>query len=241
MPQFKPRPRLFIALLPLLLAPAALAWTPALDTTTAQTAIHKAYRLPGTDPKPTFLSVNLAVENGAFKSPGAVTVFDGGEACLSDWLTNPAAFTHGSQVREITVTGQADALYFEAVRANNAFKTLTVEQALSEESRAARLKDGRLRVDLKVTGLPSEEHRSAYAVRLQNAAGEMLSPAQASYINNWKQGEDGKWSGTLVYYFDLNNAEGQPTFDPNGSVNLLLRNEQLSCSYSAALNLGSFL
>lgn len=236
MPKLSP----LTALIPLLLAPAALAWTPVLDAQTAQTAIHKAYRVPGTDPKPTFLSVNLAVEHGAFKTPGAVTVFDGGEACLSDWLSNPAAFTRGSQVREITATGQADAVYFEAVRANKAFKTLTAEQALSEEARAARLPDGRLRIDVKVAGLPSEEHRATYNVRLQNAAGEMLSPAQASYINNWKQGEDGKWAGTLVYYFDLNTAAGTPAFDPNGTVNLLLRNEQLSCAYSVPLNLGSF-
>ncbi|MDO4264375.1 MAG: hypothetical protein Q4C67_09265 [Deinococcus sp.] len=225
-----------------LLAPAALAWSPALDEPTAQKVIDTAFQRPVTDPKPTFQTVNLSVENGAFKVPGAVTQFAGPDTCLSSWQAEPGNFAGGSRMQSVTASGQADSVYWQAVKANKQWLNLKASDVLSEQARAGRMADNLLRVDIKVSGAANEEMRRAYRAGLKSGE-TLLEPVRQSYVADWKQGADGLWSGTVVYYFDASPAEGQTglRFDPAGQVNLHFMNEQRECGYSVPLNLGSFI
>ncbi|WP_261663478.1 hypothetical protein [Deinococcus sp. Marseille-Q6407] len=225
-----------------LLAPSALAWSPALDEPTAQKVIDTAFQRPVTDAKPTYQTVNLAVENGAFKMPGAVTQFSGPETCLSSWQAEPGNFAGGSRIQSVTASGQADSVYWQANKAYKDWVNLKAADVLTEQARAGRMADNLLRVDIKVNGAKSEETRRAYRVRLQSGE-TFVSPVRQSYVADWKQDAGGLWSGTVVYYFDASPAEGQSglRFDPNGQVKLQFMNELSECGYSVPLNLGSFI
>ncbi|GHG03513.1 hypothetical protein GCM10017783_14920 [Deinococcus piscis] len=225
-----------------LLTPAALAWSPTLDEATAQKVIDTAFQRPVADAKPTYQTVNLAVENGAFKTPGAVTQFVGPETCLSNWQAEPGNSAAGSRIQSVTASGQADSVYWQAVNAKKAWLNLKASDVLTEQARAARMADNLLRVDVKVSGAATEETRRAYQAGLKSGE-TMLSPVRQSYVADWKQGADGLWSGTVVYYFDATPAEGQTNlqFDPSGPVSLHFMNEQRECGYSVPLNLGSFI
>src|SRR5699024_2490876 len=112
------------------LVPSALAWTPALDESSARAVLNRAYDRPTSDDRPTYLSVNLKVENGAFAQPEAVQVFQGDNACLTNWQTEPSnCEAWGSRPLSVLVTGQADALFFEAKEARNQFIDLTPAEA----------------------------------------------------------------------------------------------------------------
>ncbi|ADY25739.1 hypothetical protein Deipr_0577 [Deinococcus proteolyticus MRP] len=225
-----------------LLTPPALAWSPSLDEATAQQVIDTAFQRPATDARPTFQTVNLAVENGTFKVPGAVTQFSGPDTCLSSWQTEPGNFAGGSRIQSVTASGQADSVYWQATKAYKDWKNLKAADVLTEEARAGRMADNLLRIDVKVSGAASEQTRRAYRVRLQ--AGEtFVNPVRQSYVADWKQDSAGLWSGTVVYYFDASPAEGQSglRFDPAGQVNLQFMNERSECGYSVPLNLGSFI
>lgn len=184
-----------------LLAPGALAWSPSLDEPTAQKVIDTAFQRPVTDPKPTFQKVNLAVENGAFQVPGAVTQFSGPDTCLSRWQAEPSDPAAGSRILSVTASGQADSVYWQATKAYKDWVNLKAADVLTEQARAERLADNLLRVDIKVSGAASEEIRRAYRVRLQTEGG-FVSPVRQSYVADWKQDEGGLWTGTVVYYFD---------------------------------------
>ncbi|AXG97838.1 hypothetical protein DVJ83_00085 [Deinococcus wulumuqiensis] len=229
------RKSLLLTLSVLLSAPA-LAWVPKLEETTAKNVIDGAYGRR--DLAPTYLTVDLGVKDGQFVSgPESVKVFDGGAQCVTDWLAAPGDFSRGSRVASVTASGQADQLYFQATDARDSFKNLSAADALGADLSQARLADGELRVDLAVRGLPSEKARDAYLVRMRGADGKMVAPVRRSYVNDFKQGEDGKWSGTLVYYFKPLDA-GVGASD---RVDLLLRTEaDTNCAYSVGLNLASF-
>ncbi|GGI79281.1 hypothetical protein [Deinococcus wulumuqiensis] len=229
------RKSLLLTLSVLLSAPA-LAWVPKLEETTAKNVIDGAYGRR--DLAPTYLTVDLGVKDGQFVSgPESVKVFDGGAQCVTDWLAAPGDFSRGSRVASVTASGQADQLYFQATDARDSFKNLSAADALGADLSQARLADGELRVDLAVRGLPSEKARDAYLVRMRGADGKMVTPVRRSYVNDFKQGEDGKWSGTLVYYFKPLDA-GVGASD---RVDLLLRTEaDTNCAYSVGLNLASF-
>lgn len=116
--------------LTLLLSAPALAWVPKLEETTAKNVIDGAYGRR--DPVPTFLTLDLNVKDGQFVSgQGAVKAFDGGEKCVADWLAAPNDFAAGSRPAAITVSGQADQLYFQAVDARDNFKVLDSKNALA--------------------------------------------------------------------------------------------------------------
>lgn len=228
-----------LLVLPLLASPA-LAWTPALDEATAQKVIDSAMQRPVDGEKPTFLSVNLAVEGGTFKTPDAVIQFAGPETCTAQWLAQaPEA---GSRIQSVTVSGQADSVYWQAAKAYTEWRNLKATDVLTPEARAGRMADGQLRADVKLSGVPSEATRRAYRVRLQVGEGQFLEPARRSYVADWKQGTDGLWSGTAVYYFSNTPPEGQstPRFDPNSTVALQFLNEKGECGYSIPLNLAAF-
>ena len=225
---------LFLTLAALLAAPAH-AWVPKLEDTTARNVIDGAYGRR--DPVPTYLITSLKVKDGQFEAgEGAVTAFDGGAACVSDWLAAPQDYARGSRPVALTVSGQADQLFFQAQDARDNFRNLSVKDALSEEFTSKRLPDGQLRIDIAVQGLPSEKARAAYLVRLKGADGKLIAPMKSTYVNDFKQ-EGGTWSGTLVYYFEPLKAG----LGASDTVNLLLRTEaDTSCAYSIPVKLGDF-
>ncbi|WP_291432483.1 hypothetical protein [Deinococcus sp.] len=225
---------LFLTLAALLAAPAR-AWVPKLEDTTARNVIDGAYGRR--DPVPTYLITSLKVGDGQFEAgPGAVTAFDGGAACVTDWLAAPQDYARGSRPVTVTASGQADQLFFAAQDARDNFRNLSVKEALSEEFTSKRLADGQLRIDIAVQGLPSEKARAAYLARLKGADGTLVAPVKSTYVNDFKQ-EGGTWSGTLVYYFEPLKAG----LGASDTVNLLLHTEaDTSCAYSIPLKLGDF-
>lgn len=218
-----------------LLAAPAHAWVPKLEDTTARNVIDGAYGRR--DPVPTYLITSLKIKDGQFEAgEGAVTAFDGGAACVTDWLAAPQDYARGSRPVTLTASGQADQLFFAAQDARDNFRNLSVKDALSEEFTSKRLPDGQLRIDIAVQGLPSEKARAAYLVRLKGADGKLVAPVKSTYVNDFKQ-EGGTWSGTLVYYFEPLKAG----LGASDTVNLLLRTEaDTSCAYSIPVKLGDF-
>ncbi|PNY81425.1 hypothetical protein [Deinococcus koreensis] len=171
--------------LTLLCSGPALAWVPSLEETTARNVIDGAYGRR--DPLPTFQTIDLSVRGGAFVAgKDAVRAFDGGERCVADWLAAPQDFSRGSRPVAVTVSGQADQLYFQAQEARDTFRSLSVTDALGADLKGKRLADGELRVDVAVRGLPSEKARGAYLVRMKGADGKLIAPVRSSYVNDWK-------------------------------------------------------
>ncbi|MFK7603442.1 hypothetical protein ACI3L1_14655 [Deinococcus sp. SM5_A1] len=170
--------------LPLLSGPA-LAWVPQLEETTAKNVIDGAYGRRA--PIPTFLTMDLGVKDGQFVAgPQAVTAYMGGPACVDGWLAAPTDYSAGSRPAALTFSGQADQLFFQAQDARDSFKNLSVKDALGEEYTSKRLANGELRVDITVRGLPTEQARSAYLVRLRGKDGALLAPTRSTYVNDWK-------------------------------------------------------
>lgn len=225
---------LFLSLTALLSAPA-FAWVPKLDEATAKTVIDGAYGRR--DVATTYQTLDLNVKDGKFAAgDGILRAIDGGEACVAGWLAAPTDYSKGSRLSSITLSGQADQLYFQAQDARDNFKNLSAADALSGDYAAKRLPDGELRVDIGVRGLPSEKARDAYTVRLKAADGKMLAPSRKSFVSDWKQ-EGGTWQGTLVYYFRPQDGG----VGPNDKAELLVRTEaDTSCAYSVALDLSKF-
>lgn len=122
------RKPLLLTLTVLLSAPA-LAWVPKLEETTAKNVIDGAYGRR--DAVTTFMTLDLSVRDGKFAAgDGLVKAFDGGDACVADWIAKPGDYDKGSLINTITVSGQADQLYFAAQDARDSFKNLTVADAL---------------------------------------------------------------------------------------------------------------
>ncbi|SEI87025.1 hypothetical protein SAMN04488058_10295 [Deinococcus reticulitermitis] len=222
--------------LTLLLSAPALAWVPKLDEPTAKKVIDGVYGRG--DLVMTYQTVDLSVKDGKFAAgEGAVTAFDGGPQCVADWLAAPGDTSQGSRLLNVTASGQADQLYFQAIDARDSFKNLRAADALGATYAGARLADGELRVDIQVSGLPTEKARDAYRTRMRGPDGKMIDPVRRSYVADFKQGENGKWTGTLVYYFKPLEAG----LGASDRVELLVRTEaDTSCAYSVGLNLGSF-
>lgn len=223
-----------LALTVLLSAPA-LAWVPKLEETTARNVIDGAYGRR--DPVVTYQTLDLNVKDGKFVAgDGAVKVFDGGDTCLKNWLAAPTDYRAGSRPASVTVSGQADQLYFQAVEARDNFRNLSAADALGADLAGKRLPEGQLRVDVNVRGLPTDKARSAYLVRLRAPDGKLVAPARTSYVNDFKQ-EGSTWTGTLVYYFEpLKVGVGA-----SDKIELLVRTEaDTNCAYSVGLDLSSF-
>lgn len=218
-----------------LLAAPAHAWVPKLEDTTARNVIDGAYGRR--DPVPTYLITSLKVKDGQFEAgEGAVTAFDGGAACVADWLAAPQDYARGSRPVTVTASGQADQLFFQAQDARDNFRNLSAADALTDEYASKRLPDGQLRIDIAVQGLPSDRARAAYLVRLKGADGKLIAPVRSTYVNDFKE-EGGRWSGTLVYYFEPLKAG----LGASDTVSLLLRTEaDTNCAYSVPVNLGKF-
>lgn len=174
-----------LLILTLLCSGPALAWVPSLEDITARNVIDGAYGRR--DPLATFQTIDLNVKGGAFVAgKDAVRAFDGGDACLADWLAAPQDYSRGSRPAAVTVSGQADQLFFQAQEARDTFRNLSVTDALGTDLKGKRLADGELRVDVAVRGLPSEKARAAYLVRMRGPDGKLIAPARTSYVNDWK-------------------------------------------------------
>lgn len=181
----KPTPLIaLLTLVPLLSGPA-LAWVPQLEETVAKNVIDGAYGRRA--PVPTYLTVDLNVKDGQFVAgPDTVKAYMGGPACVAGWLAAPTDYSVGSRVTALTVSGQADQLFFQAQDARDSFKNLSAADALGEQYASKRLPNGELRVDVSVSGLPTELARSAYLVRLRGKDGALVAPTRATYVNDWK-------------------------------------------------------
>lgn len=168
------------------LATPALAWVPKLEESTAQNVIDGVYGRR--TPVPTYHTIDLKVKDGQFVAgKDAIKAQDGGPECVANWLSNPQDLSKGSRISSVTVSGQADQLYFQAVAARDSFKSLTVKDALGEKMTKQRsIGEGELRVDMNITGLPTKEMRRAYLVRLKTPNGKLIAPARISYVDNWK-------------------------------------------------------
>ena len=222
-----------LVLLTALSSGPALAWVPKLEEQSAKTVIDSAYGRRAA--VPTFSTLDLSVDGGKFKAPdGSVKVFDGGDTCLSSWLSAPGDYSQGSRIASLTLSGQADQLLYQAQDARDNFKNLTVQDALAPAE--GRLPDGQLRIDIAVKGLGDLQQRSAYQVRLKGPDGKLLAPTRFSFVNDWKAADGGKQAGTLVYYFEPLKAG----LNANDKIDLLLRNEQGSCAYDFVLDLSKF-
>ncbi|GGL67573.1 hypothetical protein GCM10010840_02000 [Deinococcus aerolatus] len=118
-----------LTLVPLLSGPA-LAWVPQLEETVAKNVIDGAYGRRA--PVPTYLTVDLNVKEGQFVAgPDTVRAFSGGQTCVAGWLAAPTDFSAGSRPTTLTVSGQADQLFFAAQDARDSFKNLTAKDALA--------------------------------------------------------------------------------------------------------------
>ena len=247
--------------LPLLSGPA-LAWVPQLEETVAKNVIDGAYGRRA--PVPTFLTVDLAVKDGQFVAgPNAVTAYMGSPTCVDGWLAAPTDYAAGSRPATVTVSGQADQLFFQAQDARDSFKNLSLKEALGAEYTSKRLPNGELRVDVAVRGLPTEQARSAYLVRLKGKDGALVPPVRSTYVNDWKPmgaaqtaapatattdattttapaaatQTTGPYQGTLVYYFEPLKAG----LGAGDKMNLLIKTEaDTDCAYSVAVDLSKF-
>lgn len=216
--------------------PSALAWVPKLEDQSAKTVIDSAYGRRAA--APTYLTLDLNVAAGKFKGApdGSVKVIDGGDTCLTGWLTAPGDYAQGSKISSLTLSGQADQLLFQAQDARDNFKNLTVKEALLPAP--GRLPDGQLRIDMVIRGLDDLQARKAYQVVLKNSAANSkpIQPVRFSFVNDWKPGDGGKQTGTLVYYFEPLKAG----LNANSKLDLLVRNEEGSCAYNFNLDLSKF-
>jgi hypothetical protein len=216
------------------LTSSALAWTPALDASTAKAIVDGVYRR-GPDVV-TSSSLNLSIKTGAFAAgANAVEVYAGEANCLNDWLAKPNDYaTLGSRPTLLAAAGQSDYAKAAALSARDSFKTLTPAAALEQARKS--LPDGHLRVFIRIEGLAKDSLRDAYQVGALDSSAQVVPPYKITFLDDWAQ-QGGTWAGTMVYYFDLSKGRAMPT----GTLPILIRTEAESdCAYKVNLNLGAF-
>jgi hypothetical protein len=215
-----------------------LAWTASLDEVGAKAIVDFAYRRAARVETSAYL--DLKVQNGAFATPASnpkntIEAYNAPLACLQNWLTQPNNYAvGGSRPTEVIVTGQGDEILGIAQQARDEFKNITAAAALA--SAKQRLPDGHLKVFVGITGLGQELQRDAYDLRVLDA-GKLLPPYRAAFLNDWKATADGRFGGTMVYYFNL----GKSSIAPDAPLPLLLRTEaDNDCAYKLGIDLSSF-
>ncbi|AFZ69210.1 hypothetical protein [Deinococcus peraridilitoris] len=228
-----------ILLLVALVSGGALAWAPKLDNQSAKAVLDTAYNRT-TQPVSTVLNIDLSVKEGAFATKDAVRVFDGDPGCLTSWAQDPSAYAqHGSRPTSVTLTGQADELFLQAQQARDSFKNLTVQDAL--KPREGGLPEGHLRVYVGMAGLENEKLRDAYNVALRTPDGKIVQPYRRAFTSDWKQAGEGsargRWSGSMVYYFDAAKAGLNAT----SKADVLIRTEaDNDCAFAVGIDLAKF-
>lgn len=216
---------------------SALAWQPSPDLETAQRVVDGAYsRIPTVE---TSATVDLSVKDKNFAGGVGVKMLYGNPAtCLAPWLENPEAYAqYGSRPRSVTVAGQADVISLEAQRVRNAFKNLSAQEALSRAQKI--LPAGHLRIFVEIWGLAKPTLRAAYTIGLGGLGNGFVMPYKSAYLDDWKplDSDPGRYSGTMVYYFDLSKT----SVDPKGTLNVVIKTEaDTDCTYIVPVDLSKF-
>lgn len=220
--------------LPLLFG-LALAWTPNPDLDLATRVVQSAYNRIAT--VPTALFVDLAVRDRRFADRVDVKLLrDNPAVCLENWLNAPTNYAQfGSRPTSITLAGQADLIKLEAQKARNAFRNIAPREALTAAQ--AILPPGHLRIFVEIAGLENVELRAAYTLGLVGATpDQFILPYRSTFLDDWRN-QGGRFSGTMVYYFDM----AQTNINPRGPLTLALKTESdLDCAYTITLDLSRF-
>lgn len=222
--------------LTLLLAPA-LAWSPSPDNTTAQQIVDSAYSR--VNPVATVLSLPLKPTAGSFPQGSDVSVLFGEPSCLLSWKQNPNDFVkNGSRPISITLAGQAYQINLVAQAARNAFRNISGKDALAQAQQ--RLPMGHLQVYIQMEGLAQDTQRGAYNVGIALSPDNIVRPYRTAFLEDWKRSDAtaaARWSGTMLYYFDLSKA----SFDPKSKIGILVQTEaDADCTYSITADLSKF-
>jgi len=222
------RPVVWIALTALLCP--SLAWSPAPDPSLAQRIVDGIYsRISAL---PTTLNLSLEVSGGAFPAGSSVGLLSGDSSCLSNWLRSPTDPRFGSYPVAITLAGQAYQVALVAQSARNAFKSLSGKDAL--EAARQKLPDGHLQVYVRIAGLAQEAQRAAYNLGIKQPA-SILRPYKTAYLEDWTRGSDGRFGGTMLYYFDLTQAT------LGNTLSLVVQTEADNrCTYTVGADLSRF-
>ncbi len=221
----------------LLLLSPVLAWSPTPDATVAQTIVDSVYNR--INPLSTLLSLELAVEKGAFPTGSEVGVLYGdSKTCLSNWLQSPTDYAKfGSRPTAITIAGQANQIALAAQAARNSFKNITGKDALALAQQ--KLPAGHLQVYVQIAGLKDEFQRAAYNLGIVQPKETFLRPYKIAYLEDWQKSsdKDPRYSGTMLYYFDLSKA----AIDPASKLTWVLQTEANSnCTYTVVTDFSQF-
>jgi len=222
--------------LPFLLAPV-LAWSPTPDASVAQQIVDSIYNR--INPVSTLLTLDLKVDKGAFPTGSEVGLLYGDpKTCLANWLQTPTEYAKfGSRPVAITLAGQANQVALVAQSARNAFKNISGKDALAAAQQ--KLPAGHLQVYVQIAGLKEEFQRGAYNLGIMLSKDNFLRPYKIAYLEDWQKSSDKepRWSGTMLYYFDLSKT----TVDPTGKISLVLQTEANSnCTYTISTDLSQF-
>jgi hypothetical protein len=190
----------------------ALAWSPSPSLEEAEAVVEGVYsRLP---------RVAVAWE----KDPLEFSV-ERGQGCLPPQGSRPVAGR---------VAGQLEVVEILAERARNEFRRVRGAEVLAQAK--GFLPDGHLRVYLRVAGLPRLELREAYTLGAL-VEGKPVRAYRTTYLDDWTEGGDGTYTGTLVFYLDLAGKR----VDPQGELRILFMTEQAAdCVYAFGVPLASF-
>lgn len=212
-----------------------LAWSPTPDATVAQQIVDAAYNRG--NPVNTVLSMDLKPAAGAFPAGSEVGLLFGEQTCLTTWRQNPTSFLlYGSRPTNISLAGQGFQIDQAARAARNAFRNINARDALTQAQQ--KLPSGHLQVFITMEGLAQETQRGAYNVGINLGGENFARPYRVAFLDDWKRAADGRFGGTMLYYFDLSKATG---FDPRGKLNLVLQTEAAQdCTYSVTADLSKF-
>ncbi|GAA6735099.1 hypothetical protein YIM1640_22580 [Thermus oshimai] len=198
-----------------------LAWAPSVDEELARLVVDGVYsRIP---PVPT----------GVELDPLTVRILRGGEACLPFPQSQPLS---------AWISGQAEVVALLAEGARNDFRRAKPQEVL--EKAKGFLPDGHLRVFLKIRGLEDLYLRGAYTlgVRLTLPSGEAryVRAYRTTHLDDWRK-EDGRYTGTLVFYLDLSSALKEGLLKEEGPLEVIFLTESSEdCLYAFTVNLGAF-
>lgn len=230
----------------LLLSTSALAWSPSLDLPTTEKVVDSAFNRG--DALETVYNLDLSVKAGDFTIPGTVSLYrndttkpdssnNPSSKCLENWKKDPLNFDKfGSRPVSLIAGGQADIVFLAAQNARDNFDTPDSADLIKGAQKI--LPNGNVRIYLELAGLPTERARDAYNVALNVGGSKPLRPYKINFLSDWKQ--EGKWwRGSMVYYFDLNNAK----IDTQAIMPLILQTgdkKDLGCTYQIAIDLNKF-
>ena len=217
-----------------LLAPV-LAWSPTPDAVVAQQIVDAAYNRG--NPVPTMLALPLKPVGNAFPAGSEVGLLFGEQTCLTNWRQQPGNFTQfGSRPTSVTLAGQGYQIDLAARAARNTFRNISARDALTQAQQ--RLPSGHLQVYMQMEGLTQEAQRGSYNVGINLGGENFARPYRIAFLDDWQRGPDGRFGGSMLYYFDLSKAT---TFDSRGKLTLVFQTEApQDCTYTLTADLSKF-